>query len=105
MSQITPAGIKKAKLKRMSEILSKIENHGRDKALLRELVSLANDPEFTGMDVRRTRLQFHLDKLDDLKQGAAIDKCWSKIDEIVYEFPSEIADASSTGSIGGTGSQ
>jgi len=93
------------KLDRMREIVNAVNYTSTDTALIQELIALANHPDFTGMDVRRERLQNCLERLAAVKQTAAQKRWWGKIHEIVGEFPAEISLASSTGSSGGIGYQ
>ena len=82
-----------AKLARMEQIVSDVYYKRRDVSLCRELTNIAW--HFSGMEKRRKRLEGHLDKLAKLTQSAAIEKQWSKINEVVGEFSHEISDASS----------
>lgn len=94
----------KDKLDRMSQIVSDVyHNCSRDLSLLQELSTLAYF--FSGMTVRRARLQYCMGKLTVLKQRAAIEKRWAKTYELVGEFPAEISMARHSGSSGGMANQ
>ena len=94
---------KDAKLDRINEIVSLVNFSSREPRLIRELIGLAYD--FEGMRKRRAILERCLDRLGGLKQGAAIDKCWSNIHSVVSDFSSETACARSPKSTEGSGNQ
>jgi len=94
----------KQKLDRMSQIVSDVyHNRRRDLILLQELVTLAYF--FSGMMVRRAKLEYCVEKLTTLKQRAALEKRWAKTYELVGEFSAEISMARHSGSSGGMANQ
>jgi len=94
---------KKERLDLMSAIVSSYSSENRDTQPVRDIIDLAYG--FEGMTKRRERLILYLRHIRGLKQQSAIDKWWSKIHETVFEFSSEIMDARSSGSAGGSGYQ
>ena len=81
---------KTQRLNRMQEIVNATNFTSTDVASIRELINLANHPDFTGMDHRRARLQSYLGRLEGLTQRAAIEKWWDEIRSTVHDFHTEI---------------
>ena len=81
---------KKRRLDRMAEIVKTLRGGVRETSLISELIHLANDPGFTGMDGRRNRLAGCLERLKGVNQKSAVENWWEKIDDLIYDFPTEI---------------